>query len=384
MNKLQTCLHIMKRELYFTYVKDRRRGILLILAATTYLLLFSLLYQHGSINEIPTIIYDQNQTALSRSLINEIDSSDKFHVSYYAESEEDMLYMMRSHRNWISFQIPSHFERDVKQGKGSPVLMTIDGANLVLTSTSSLSGIEIVKNFSNAQGQKVLENILNQLPFKAHTQIAPIDISYYILGNPTLNYLYFLVLGLSLAAFQQGVLLSVAASFLHKEQVPTQEEKSLPPLITVLVKIFPYWASSILSLSLLLLLSNVFLNIPFFGHSYWPLYLLIGSFATCLCGISATLAQIISSELTFTRISVIYTVPAFILTGFTWPLLGFTPWTRFLAWCSPLTYVANTFRDYYLLGKAPMIYTYSMYLFLIGVLFLGIASLLYSRNQKDK
>lgn len=380
MNFLKQFWALCKNELFYTFIKDGRRAILIIFASTAYLLLFGLLYNQGVINHVPTAVLDQNNTPISRALVEDIDSSNRFDVQYYAMNQEDLLNYLNHNRDSVAFQIPAHFDRDIKLGRGSNILFTINGSNLVLTSVSSIGVIEIVKDFSDRISQGLLERELGMLPQKAYHLSQGLQVNYRIIGNSTLSYLTFFVLGLGLAAFQQGIFLCVAAAFLFRKQKILDVERSMHPLWRLFAKVFTYWVESFIALSILLWVGAHVLALPYAANSYVPLFALAGAFSLLLCAIGSFVASFRISELTFTRISVFYTVPAFILSGFTWPLGGMPPAMQALAACSPMTYVANAFRMYYLNGYSPVIWQNALYLALWSIPFFIAAAYLYNKK----
>lgn len=383
MSRWKDYVNIFKRELLFTFFKDPRRAMLLIFASTIYLLLFGLLYEQGVINHIPTVVYDQSQTTMSRQLIRDIDNSQKFDVIYEAQSQEDMEYFLRTKHDVAAFMIPQSFAKDVTMGRSSQVLFIVDGSNLVMTSVSSIGALEVIKSFSDKEAIHLLERTANQVPQAAHQIINPVDVNFRLIGNPTMSYLIFFTLGLALVAFQQGVFLSTAASFLFKQQHIMPYEEKMNPILRVLVKILPYWLLSLLSISIVLLAAQHILAIYIRATSIWPLYLLIGSFSFCLIGVALFLIHFFRDEVTFTRVSVCYAVPAFILAGFTWPLSGMTQAMQWLAHISPLTYVANNFRSYYLNGYAPDLFLDCAILCAIGLIGLAFGIYFYDKRVKE-
>jgi len=102
--------------------------------------------------------------------------------------------------------------------------------------------------------------------------------------------------------------------------------------------------------------------------------LLASAFILAATGFSAFIASVCSSELAFTRISIAYTVPAFVLSGYTWPEAAMGPLGQTLACAFPLTYFADTFRELMLAGYSPVLYRNSLILLFIGVTFAGMAS----------
>lgn len=72
-------------------------------------------------------------------------------------------------------------------------------------------------------------------------------------------------------------------------------------------------------------------------------------------------------ELLFSRLSIFYTVPAFMLSGYTWPLEAMPVWVRALAYCSPFTYLASAARSLCLGGGCQDLPERAALLLLLGL-----------------
>lgn len=75
-----------KHELADIFIHDAKRGILLMLASIAYMLIFSWLYLFGVVKEVPLMIVDQSNTALSRQLSQAFDDSDSFKAVSYSNN----------------------------------------------------------------------------------------------------------------------------------------------------------------------------------------------------------------------------------------------------------------------------------------------------------
>ena len=83
-------LSILWNEIHLIFFRDIRRGILLICAASAYLLLFSWLYTWGIVNHIPLLIVDQDQSSYSRNLSEKFATSDVFDGKYWGSELTDV------------------------------------------------------------------------------------------------------------------------------------------------------------------------------------------------------------------------------------------------------------------------------------------------------
>ena len=78
---------IIKREFRQIFLEDPRRFVFLFGAAVGSLFIFGALYSPNIVKYIPLIVYDEEQSPLSRELIRDFDSSDSFRVTAYAATQ---------------------------------------------------------------------------------------------------------------------------------------------------------------------------------------------------------------------------------------------------------------------------------------------------------
>lgn len=371
--------HIIKNELAHIFYHDLRRGVLLLGAAPAYLLLFAWLYAFGTVNQIPLLIVDQDNTYLSRELTSSFADSDGFRAVARGSSLKDMEdWFNHDGRHTAALVIPKNFAKDIEHERQSKVSLIIDGSNMMITSNSNIAAFEIIQHFNQETGKKLIARDLHQVPYLAERRMAPIDFNYRILGNPKLDYMRFLVYGLALIAMQQGVLLSVSSGILWKENVSTPEEFTLSRWKRWLVKTFVYWSLGMFSYTVFLGISNYFFMLPING-TFAEHFMLAGSFLFCIIQLGGIVASLCKNELLFSRVSVCYTVPAFILSGFTWPLEPMPFLVRCLAYLSPYTYVADTARNLYIYGSDSRLAINCAILLITGLVSFPFASKLYSK-----
>jgi ABC-2 type transport system permease protein len=373
--------HIFTREIKQMFITDRRRAIFLFGASLAYLFLFSLLYGTHTVKAIPLVIYDQDQTQFSRSLIQAFDDSERFQIVSYVTTQDDMENALHEKEAYAALDIPQKFTQDAKSAHSSTVLLLADGSNIIITNTITSAAQEIIAAFSRETGARLTEINNVQLPSMAFNKAGPIDLRLRVLNNPTQSYLSFFVLGLSMAAFQQGIFLAVGASILSEYQNP-DELKNAHPLSIMTGKLFPYWISASLAFFITVIAAIYFFEIP--GKaSMISLFFLSAAFIFAAIGFSAFIASICNNELTFTRISIAYTVPAFVLSGYTWPQEAMDTVGKIISYTFPLSYFSNTFRELMIAGYSPVLYRNIFILFLFGFVFTSIAMLCYIRRTKQ-
>lgn len=375
MNWRQIC----KREIGQLFITDRRRAVFLFGASLAYLILFSLLYSTHTIKAVPLIICDEDQTQFSRTLIQAFDDSERFQIIDYVSTQTEMEQALQEKEGYAAVHIPRKFTQDAKAGRSSTVLLMADGANILIANTVTTAAQEIIAAFSQETGTRLTETNTGQMPAMAENKTAPAEFRLRVLNNPTQSYLYFFVLGLSMAAFQQGIFLAIGASVQHEYRHPEELSQS-HPLSIMAGKLLPYWISGTLTFFLTISAAIYFFNIP--GRASLPSLLLLSStFIFAAVSLGAFLASLCHSELTFTRLSIAYTVPAFVLSGYTWPLEAMDRAGRIISYTFPLSYFSNTLRELMLAGYSPVLYQNSMILFLLGTSLFSMTTMCYSHRK---
>ena len=368
---------IWKREIRQMFLADCRRAILLFGAPLAYLLLFSLLYGTHTIKAVPLVICDEDQTQFSRTLIQAFDDSERFLIVDHVVSQADMEQTLREKAAYAAVHIPKKFAQDAKSGRSATVLLLTDGANILIANTVTTAAQEILAGFARETGAKLAEINNGQMPTMAANKTAPVELRLRVLNNPTQSYLSFFVLGLAMAALQQGIFLAVGASIQNEYQPPGEVSYTRP--WTIVIKLFPYWLSGTLAFFITLTAATQLFAIP--GKaSIVSLLLLAVTFTFAAVAFSALLASICNSELTFTRLSIAYTVPAFVLSGYTWPLEAMDRVGTVLYYTFPLSYFSNIVRELMLAGYSPLLYRNSLILLLGGAFFIAMAVVCHSRR----
>ena len=178
-------------------------------------------------------------------------------------------------------------------------------------------------------------------------------------------------------------LLATAASLIYVKQPATEDERKLNPILRWLAKSSVYVGIGLLAYLLDVVLMKYCFKVPLKGSS--AEYALLGfCFIFCVANVAGVLACLTGDEMLFSRISIFYTVPAFMLSGFTWPLEGMPTFVQDIAWCSPFTYMANTFRELCLNGYSNQLQYDCLVLTAVGVVSFFLTAWLWQRRLQKQ
>lgn len=370
---------LLNREMRQIFITDPRRAIFILGASLAYLVLFSILYSTSSVNSVPLVIYDEDQTQFSRLMIQALNDSERFQIVNYALSQDEMEHALHEKKAYAAIHIPFKFARDAKLGHSASVLLMVNGSNIIITNTVTNAAQEVISAFSQATAANILEAKSAQMPYLAANKAGAIDLRLRVLNNPTQSYLSFFVIGLAMAALQQGIFLAVGASIRSVDHLA--ELKDSNPLLVIFTKLLSYYVLAFIAFLVTLLVAVKLVGLPCRAPLY-QLFLLAAAFILAAIGFSAFLASLCRTELTFTRISIAYTVPAFVLSGYTWPQEAMDAFTQLLSYFFPLTYVSNSVRELMIAGSSPVLYRNAFVLFAAGAILTGLAMRYYIQRLK--
>ncbi|ACX52127.1 ABC-2 type transporter [Ammonifex degensii KC4] len=342
--------YVWKREWRYIFRNRRLLGILLGVPLL-YCTLFGILYYENTVNQIPLGVLDLDNSSLSRAVIRAFQDSDRFrHVMSFTDQKE-LEQAMHEGKIMVALFIPPNFSKEVKTGKGSKVTLITNGTNLIIANTSLTAASEIVQTLSGATLVRYLEKG-GMLPEMALRLAQPISFQVRVWYNPTLNYSNFLLLGLIATITQQVALLYVAIAIVREKELGTLAELKAhcsSVFAITLGKILPYFVFNLVTLNLLFAEAVFLFRIPFRG-SYPLLLLLTACFLACILSFGVMVSALCRNELEATQIAMLFAVPSFLFSGFTWPFMAMPLPAKILGHLMPLTYYAENVRKIFLMN----------------------------------
>ncbi len=172
------------------------------------------------ITHLPTAIWDQDQSVLSRQLITALDVTEELDVLYHPQRPSEANDLLAEGKATVVVIIPAGFERDLMRPASSPqVQIMADGANNIMASVG----------LSAAEG--VIADFARQL-YATTIQVSaiPIELRAAIRFNPSLDIqLHTIPAQVGFIIYQ--VTLAVAATALARErELGTLEQLAVTPL----------------------------------------------------------------------------------------------------------------------------------------------------------
>jgi len=352
------------------FVEEPKIAAILFGVPVLYVILFGMVYSANIVKQIPTVVYDQNQTEVSRTLIQAFEDSERFRIVAYTSSQEEMDFILQQEAAQVAVVIPPDFSRDIKKGSATQVLLIVNGNNLLFANPAVGSAQEIVQTFSAGAGQQLMEKT-GQLPTTALGSAAPVRFGLRVLNNPTYGYANFIIGGLGANGLQLGIVLAICTTLtgVYRRE---KDWRDISSGRIVIGKLLPYWLWGMVSFATYLVIAYQFLLLPVKGN-LGELLLIGSAFVFAVSAIGLFFSAIAPNEVQAVQLPIAYIMPAFLFSGYIWPDFAMNTFSQLVSTILPLTYAAVNIRDLMLVGYAPDLYRGVLVLSAMGWLLLSLS-----------
>jgi len=225
---------------------------------------------------------------------------------------------------------------------------------------------------------------LKQMGFERFEE-AGVNIESRIWFNSNLESRYFYIPGvIASIAFIIPIILT-AQSIVREREIGTLEQIMVSPIRSwelIFGKTLPFLIIGLLDVILITLIGVLWFKIPFQGN---PILLLIGSFLFLISsvGIGLFISTISSTQQQAQISTFFFVMPAFILSGFAFPLENMPEWVQYITYISPLRYFLIIIRGIFLKGVGyEILYKQMVPLAFLGVLMIAISSFRLKKRLK--
>lgn len=320
-------------------------------------LVLALVYKNGVVRDLPVAVYDADNSTVSRMLTRSIDASSSMQVTEHIYSLNELKSEFLKGHIQGAFYFPENMERDLKKGKGSSMVIFKNTSSLIIGNMIYKDGLTIARTVSGGILLKKLRSKgLSEV--QALNVISPVRIETQSLYNPNYNYLSYLIPGLLTALFQMIIMISsvlVISSEFADNTFHELIELSGNNTFTILAgKALPH-----LALHTVTALGLIGIIFPMFSIGINGSVLLTLAFIEYFILVSFFLGFLLScsfhDQLFATEAALFINTPAFIFSGFTFPLWGMPALHNYFAQLIPYTHFLSGFLKIYQMG-APVKY----------------------------
>ncbi|WP_343746463.1 ABC transporter permease [Chitinophaga sp.] len=335
---------LLKREFKLFLGNSTLRSVFF-LAPVLYATLIGFVYKAGKVENIPVIVIDKDNTPLSAQLVEMLGDNKSIKTLKYLQEPANINDEVIKREAAAVVMLPPRFEADILQKKYPEVNVYVNTSN-VLTANFASKALQLtIGTFSAGVSIKGLQK-MGMPAVRAATQYEPFKTNYITLFNTTSNYLIFMWPAMLAVVLQQVILLAMAISFAAEFQrgsfVTEYAGMRRWAFPIMLIKVIPIWTFSVLIVSIYYLM-HMFFNVPLpegILSFIWLTAVFVGSVS--FMGVFVSI--LIPDALKATQVLMVIASPAFIISGFTWPLSAMPAFVQFMANIIPLTPFLQAFK----------------------------------------
>lgn len=374
---------IIRKELIQT-LREPRMRMLLFVPPLVQLIVFGFAV-NLDVDHVRIAWMDMDRTPLSRDLRARFEGSGRFDVVSQPANEEQVQGALDRGQAQAVVRVLPNFERDVRRGRPTEVQVLVDGTNSNTASLVSAYAGTILADFSNSV-MPFTQNvrILTRSPGAAVNLTAPQVIPRTrVWFNPDLLSRNYFVPGVVANIIMLVTMMLTAMAIVREKEIGTMEQLMVTPVrpIELMVgKTLPFALVGIVDVALISTAALVIFRIPFHGN---PLLLVLCSilFLMTSLGAGLFLSTISHTQQQAMMMNFFFTMPAFMLSGFAFPIRSMPVVVQWLTYLNPLRYFIEIVRGLFLKGVGlSILWPQMLALAVYGVTVLTLSSLRFHKS----
>jgi ABC-2 type transport system permease protein len=299
------------------------------------------------VDRVPLITWDQSVTPASRDFLSGFSASRYFQTVDQVDNYREIEKAIDSRRAVIALVIPADFARRVATGRGVSVQAIIDGSDSNVASFALGYAEAVTASYS----RKVTVDVLRRQGLPAPA--AGLELEPRVWFNTDMesrNYIFPGLIGIIMMVIAA---LLTSLTFAREWEGGTMEQLIATPVTRgelILGKLIPYYAIGTVDLVLAVLVGQFVFHIPLRGE-VWLIVLTSSIFLVGALGIGMLISIITKSQFLASQIALVATMlPAFLLSGFVFPISNMPYPIQLFTYIITARYFVVLLRGIYLKG----------------------------------
>jgi ABC-2 type transport system permease protein len=331
------------------------------------------------VNNVRTIIFDQDKTTESRDFVKKFYASSYFEVVKYTDDYEDITKYIDGGKALVGIVIPKDFEKKINRREPVQVQAIFDGAD---ANKSSIAA-GYVAGIAGSYAKNIALKNLNRAGMKM-SPAGSITAETRIWYNPDLKTRTFMlpsILGLILMVITT-ILMSMAV--VKEREIGTLEQIIVTPIKSyqlIIGKLVPFMILGFIDILLVQGVMVFWFGIAIRG-SFW--FLLFASFLFVLStlGLGLFISTISKTQQQAMLVALFgLMLPMIYLSGFAFPIENMPKIIQYITYIIPLRYYITILRDVILKGSSFMqLIPETITLFCMGAAILLLSALRFNKR----
>ena len=325
------------------------------------------------VNNITTVVYDQDKSSLSRALVAQFRESGYFTVVASVDGYEAIDAALEAGKARVALTIPHDFSKKIRTERNTSLEVIVDGSD---SNTAT-----IAEGYIAAISQRYLQRI------KSRAVTTVIDPRIRVWFNPELKSRNFIIPGLIAVIMSVVVALLTSLTIAREWERGTMEQLIATPLKTpelIIGKLAPYFAIGFMDMVLSVLLGVTLFGVPLRGSV--SLLIILSSiflFGTVSFGVLISIAAR-GSQSVASQIAILSTMlPSFLLSGFLFAISNMPEPLQMITYVVPSRYFVAILKGIFLKGSTlQVLWGEGLLLAVLSVAVFGLANKTFRRRME--
>lgn len=342
---LRSVLSVAKKEFRQTF-RDKRMAGILFVAPVLQLTLLGFAVDMD-VDEVPTVVVDQDRSAQSRALLQEMMAD----ATLASMGEvQDPSEAMGSGEVSVAIVIPQGYGQDLGRGRTVQVQTLIDGTDPV----RAQSALTAVQQFLQQQSLRLAQTRLVAIAQRTGNVSRPgtIQVLPRVLYNPSLRSPVYMVPGVAAVVLLVVTTVITAMSIAREKELGTVEQLMVTPMrpaALLLGKVLPFAMVGMITAGLVLAVGTHLFDVPLRG-SVLALALGTALYLMSTLGTGVFISTLAANQQQAILGSFFFLMPAILLSGFMSPVENMPDWIQTISLVDPVRYYVQLLRAVLLKG----------------------------------
>jgi ABC-2 type transport system permease protein len=320
--------------------RDFRSLLLAFLLPAILLILFGYAIT-WDVDNIPTAVVDQDQSASSRELLDAFRSSGYFTLKVWLERTSEIEPLLDQRQVQIALVIPPSFQQDLGTGRSAKLQAIVDGSD-ANTATIALG-----------YAQSIVQTYSTRIQFQGNTLHPPVTVQTRVWYNEELVSRNMIVPGLVAVIMMIIAAMLTSLTIAREWERGTMEQLAATPVArteVVLGKLLPYLVIGLIDVVVSSALGVLLFGVPLRGS---PFLLMVLSFFFLVgaLGLGIFISAVAKSQLLATQMAMLATfLPAYLLSGFMFAIDVMPKALQIITYLVPARYFLVVTRGVFLKG----------------------------------
>ena len=374
---------ILRKEL-IQALRDPRMRVLLFVPPMVQLLVFGFAV-NLDVDHARIAWMDLDRSPLSRELRARFEGSGRFDVVAQPRNEMEVQGALDRGEAQAVVRVLPNFERDVKRGVQAQVQVLVDGTNSNTASLVANYASEVIADFSaGLMAESQSARLLRRGAVSAVAAAVPtVTARTRVWFNPDLRSRNYFVPGVIANIIFMVTLMLTAMAIVREKEIGTMEQLMVTPvrpLELMLGKTLPFAIVGLLEVALITSAALLVFHVPFRGNVVL-LFVCASLFLLTSLGAGLFLSTISQTQQQAMMMNFFFSVPAFMLSGFAFPIRNMPVVVQWLTYLNPLRYFIDIVRGLFLKGLgASVLWPQMCALAIYGVAVLSLSAVRFHKK----